>query len=130
MKYKVTLKGRTYEVEVEKGEAMVTAEYEAFAPAAAPVPAAASQPAPAAVPAASAAVNVSDGDAVTSPLPGTVLDIKVAQGASVKSGQILLFIEALKMENEILAPRDGVVKQIVVTKGSQVNTGDALVVLA
>ena len=62
-------------------------------------------------------------------MPGTVLDVKVAQGASVKKGDILLILEAMKMENEILAPCDGTVKQIVAAKGASVNSGDALVVI-
>jgi len=58
-----------------------------------------------------------------------VLDVKVAQGASVKKGDILLILEAMKMENEILAPCDGTVKQIVAAKGASVNSGDALIVI-
>ena len=63
-------------------------------------------------------------------MPGNILNVNVAQGASVKSGDILVILEAMKMENEILAPRDGVVAQVVVTKGSTVDTGAPLVVLA
>ena len=62
-------------------------------------------------------------------MPGTVLDVKVAQGASVKKGDILLILEAMKMENEILAPCDGTVAQIVAAKGASVNSGDALIVI-
>ena len=62
-------------------------------------------------------------------MPGTVLDVKVAQGASVKKGDILLILEAMKMENEILAPCDGTVKQIVADVGSVVATGDTLVLI-
>ena len=128
MKYKVTLKGRTYEVEVEHGEAMILDEYAAYSPAppapAAPVPAA---PAPAAAPAAPAAVAA--GTPVTSPLPGNVLSVNVNVGDAVKAGQLLVLIEAMKMENEILAPADGVVKQILVSKGAVVATGDTLLVI-
>ena len=60
-------------------------------------------------------------------MPGTILDIKVNQGARVKEGDILLILEAMKMENEILAPSDGVVSQLFVSKGSSVSTGDNLV---
>ncbi len=133
MKYKVTLNGRTYEVEVEAGKAMLTDEYEAFAPApaaapAAPVAAAPAAAAPAAAPAAPAVTAA--GEPVNSPMPGTILRVEVAQGAAVKEGQLLVVLEAMKMENEILAPKDGTVAQVVVQKGSHVETGSPLIVLA
>ena len=62
-------------------------------------------------------------------MPGTILDVKAAQGASVKKGDILLILEAMKMENEIVAPQDGTVAQVLVSKGASVNSGDVLVVL-
>ncbi|MBQ8216809.1 MAG: biotin/lipoyl-binding protein [Oscillospiraceae bacterium] len=133
MKYKVTLKGKTYEVEVERGEAMIVDEYAAYAPApaavAAPVVAAAPVAAApvAAAPAAPAAVAA--GTPVTAPLPGNVLNVKVNVGDAVKAGQLLVLIEAMKMENEVLAPADGVVKQIVANKGAVVATGDTLLVI-
>ena len=130
MKYKVTLKGKTYEIEVEAGEAICLAEYEAIAPAApaaAPV-AAPVAAAPAAAPAA-AAVSVAAGEAVKAPMPGTILKVNVAQGQTVKEGDVLCVLEAMKMENEIKAPKDGVVSTVAVTKGASVNTGDALVYL-
>lgn len=133
MKYKVTLKGKTYEVEVERGEAMIVDEYAAYAPApavaAAPVVAApvAAAPVAAAAPAAPAAVAA--GTPVTAPLPGNVLNVKVNVGDAVKAGQLLVLIEAMKMENEVLAPADGVVKQIVANKGAVVATGDTLLVI-
>ena len=130
MKYKVTLNGRTYEVEVEAGKAMLVDEYEAYAPAPA-VPAA---PAPAAAPAAPAAraapAVIAAGDTITAPMPGNILRVEVSQGAAVKSGQVLVVLEAMKMENEILAPRDGTVAQVVAQKGSIVETGSPLIVLA
>ncbi len=135
MKYKVTLNERTYEVEVEAGQAILLDEYEAVAPAA-PAPAAApaapvAAPAPAAAPAAPAAAAVTaEGETVKSPMPGTILRIEVTQGAAVKAGQLLLILEAMKMENEILAPRDGTVAQIVTQKGTIVDTGAPLIVLA
>ncbi len=132
MKYKVTLNGRTYEVEVDAGKAMLTDEYEAYAPApaapaapAAAAPAAPAAPAPAAAPAVTAA-----GEPVNSPMPGTILRVEVAQGAAVKEGQLLVVLEAMKMENEILAPKDGTVAQVVVQKGSHVETGSPLIILA
>ncbi len=132
MKYKITLKGKTYEVVVEQGEAIIEDEYDYVPPvapaAAAPVAAPAAAPAPAA-PAAPAGGAVAAGTRVDSPLPGNVLDVKVAVGQAVKAGQVLVIIEAMKMENEVAAPCDGVVKQIVASKGAVVATGDALLVI-
>lgn len=132
MKYKVTLNDKTYEVVVERGEAILVDEY-AAAPAPAPVPVAApaapAAPAPAAAPAAPAAPAVAGGEPVAAPMPGTILDIKVKAGDSVKSGQLIAILEAMKMENEIFCPRDGVVAQIVATKGSSVDTGAPIIVL-
>ena len=129
MKYKVTLNGRTYEVEVEAGKAMLLDEYEAIVPTAAPAaPAAAPAPvaAPAAAPAAAAPVA---GDAVTAPMPGNILKVNVTAGQAVKEGDVLVVLEAMKMENEILAPKACTVKQVLVSKGSTVDTGATLVVL-
>ena len=132
MKYKITLKGKTYEVEVERGEAMVLDEYEAKAPvssvAAVPVPAPVAPAVAAAAPAAAPAA-IAAGTSVDAPLPGNIFAIKVKQGDAVKAGDVLIIIEAMKMENEVCAPCDGTVKQIVVTKGQMVATGDTLVVI-
>ena len=135
MKYKITLNGKTYEVEVEEGQAMLVDEYEAYkpaAPAAAPAPAPAAapaaSPAPAAAPAAPTAVAA--GEVVAAPMPGNILKVNCSQGQAVKAGDILVVLEAMKMENEILAPRDGTVAQVVTTKGAVVDTGAPLVVLA
>ena len=131
MKYKVTLCGRTYEVEVEAGKAMLLDEYEAVAPvapAADPV-AAPVAAAPAAAPVAAPTVTAA-GDAVTAPMPGTILKVNVTQGQAVKEGEVLCVLEAMKMENEIMAPRAGTVAQVVTSKGSSVDTGATLVVLA
>ena len=132
MKYKVTLNGRTYEVEVDAGKAMLTDEYEAYAPApAAPEAPAAAAPAAAPAPAAPAAPAVTAaGEPVNSPMPGTILRVEVKDGDAVKEGQLLVVLEAMKMENEILAPKDGTVAQVVVSKGSHVETGSPLIVLA
>ena len=131
MKYKVTLNGRTYEVEVEAGKAMCVAEYEAYAPVAAPVAAPAAAPvaaAPTAAPAASG-VTVSGGESVTAPMPGNILKVAVSAGQSVKEGDLLVVLEAMKMENEIFAPKAGTVAQVLVSKGSTVDTGATMVVL-
>lgn len=133
MKYKVTLKGRTYEVEVEAGEAILLDEYEAIAPsapAAAPAAAAPAAAAPAAAPAAPAAPVVTGaGDPVNAPMPGNILKVNVTAGQAVKAGEVLCILEAMKMENEIMAPKDGTVTQVLVSKGSTVDTGAPLVVI-
>ena len=124
MKYKVNLNNKIYEVVVEDGQAMLIDEYELKAPKAPAPKAAPAAPAPAAAPAAAA-----DGCKITSPLPGNILNIKVTQGQAVKAGDVLLIIEAMKMENEVLAPQDGTVKQIATSKGAVVATGDLLLVI-
>ena len=132
MKYKVTLNGRTYEVEVEAGKAMLLNEYEAIAPSAAPVAAPVAAAPVAAAPAAApaAGVTVSGGESVVAPMPGNILKVNVAQGQAVKEGDLLVVLEAMKMENEIFAPKSGSVAQVVTSKGASVNTGDVLVVIA
>lgn len=134
MKYKVTLNNRTYEVEVEQGQAMLIDEYEAYAPAApAPVAAAAAPvaaPVAAAAPAAPAGAALAAGEVVKSPMPGNILKISVAQGQHVEEGDVLIVLEAMKMENEIVATKSGTVAQIVTAKGAVVETGAPLVVIA
>ena len=133
MKYKVTLNGKTYEVEVDTDKAMLVDEYEAFCPVPAPAaaPAAAPVAAPAAAPAPAAPVQaVAAGEKVTSPMPGNILKILVSQGQQVKEGEVVMILEAMKMENEIVAPKSGAVAQILVTKGAVVETGAVLAVIA
>lgn len=134
MKYKVTLNNRTYEVEVEEGKAMLVDEYEAYAPAVpAPVAAAPVAAAPAAAPAAPAApagAALAAGEVVKSPMPGNILKINVSQGQKVNEGDVLIVLEAMKMENEIVATKSGTVAQIVTAKGAVVETGAPLVVIA
>lgn len=132
MRYKVTLNNRVYEVEVEQGEAMLVDEYELKAPAAAapaaPVAAAAAAAAaPAAAPAGGA---LAAGEVIKSPMPGNILKILVSQGQQVKEGETLIILEAMKMENEIVATRAGSVAQIAVSKGQVVETDTPLVVIA
>lgn len=131
MKYKVTLNNRVYEVEVEQGEAMLVDEYALAAPAA-PAPAAAVAAAPvAAAPAAVAApVSVAAGEPVKSPMPGNILKINVTQGQQVSEGDVIMILEAMKMENEIVATRSGTIAQIAVSKGAVVETGAVLAVIA
>ena len=132
MKYKVTLNKRVCEVEVEEGSAMLVDEYELAAPAApaAPAPVVAAAAPVAAAPAAPAAAGLAAGEVVKAPMPGNVLKINVAQGQTVKEGDVLLVLEAMKMENDITATKSGTVAQIVVTKGAVVETGSPLVVIA
>lgn len=134
MKYKVTLNNRTYEVEVEQGQAMLVDEYEAYAPsvpaAAAPVAAPAAAPVAAAPAAAPVGAALAAGEVVKSPMPGNILKINVSQGQKVKEGDVLIILEAMKMENEIVATKSGTVAQIVTAKGAVVETGAPLVVIA
>ena len=131
MKYKVTLNGKTYEVEVDQEKAMLVDEYEAYAPApAAPAAAPVAAAAPAAAAPAAGAAPTAAGTVVSAPMPGNVLDIKVTQGAAVKEGQVLVILEAMKMENEICAPKDGTVAQIVTSKGATVDTDAPLLVIS
>ena len=130
MKYKVTLNGRTYEVEVEAGKAMLLDEYEAIAPApVAAAPAAAPAAAAPAAAAPAAPVVTGAGETVSAPMPGNILKVNVTAGQAVKEGDVLVVLEAMKMENEIMAPCSGVVTAVHVAKGSTVDTGAPLVVL-
>ena len=80
-------------------------------------------------PVATPKAQVASGEKIVAPMPGTIVGINVTQGQNVKSGDVLLILEAMKMENEIVAPRDGKVVQVIVAKGASVNTADVLVVL-
>ena len=130
MVYKITLNGKTYEVEVEAGQAMLLNEYEAIAPAAPTAPvAAAPAAAPEAAAPAAAPVVTGAGEPVAAPMPGTILKVNVANGQAVKEGDVLCVLEAMKMENDIIAPKSGTVTQVVTSKGANVSTGDTLVVI-
>lgn len=126
MKYKVTLNGKTYEVEVEETDAVITdvAQEVLQAPAAtAPTPAPVQQAAPA-----SPQLNTT-GVKVLAPMPGIILSLNVVTGQTVKAGDTLLVLEAMKMENEIVASSDGTVLQLLVQKGSTVDTDAVLVII-
>lgn len=118
--YTITVNGTPYNVTVEE-----TAAGAAPAPVAAPAPKAA----PAAAPAPKAAPSAAGAVAVNAPMPGTILDVKVGAGTAVKAGDVLVILEAMKMENEIVAPQDGTVAAVNVKKGDSVNSGDVLVSL-
>ena len=113
-KYRVTVNGTVYEIELEE----LTGAAPVSTPAAAPAPA----PAP-------AAAAPAGGEQVTSPMPGNILAVNVAAGDSVKRGQVLMVLEAMKMENEIMCPCDGTVASIHTEKGAAVETGALLCVI-
>ena len=110
-KYKVTVNGIPYEIELEELTGAV------------PAPAAAAAPAPAPAPA------PAGGETVKAPMPGTILAVNVAAGDAVKRGQVLMILEAMKMENEIMCPRDGKLLSLNTTKGTSVETGTLLCVI-
>lgn len=127
-KFIVNVNGNSYEVEVEELGA-VSSPVVAAAPAPAAVSASAATPAQASAAPAPKAAAPAGGTPVNAPMPGTIVDIKVSNGASVKKGDLLLIMEAMKMENEIFSPADGTVT-VVTSKGASVNSGDVLVTLS
>ena len=126
-KFNITVNGQAYEVEVEEVGGAVSAvpAPKAAAPVAAPAPKAA--PAPAAAP--KAAAVPAGAATVSAPMPGKIMSVAVKPGDAVKRGQVLLILEAMKMQNEIMAPGDGKVADVRVAAGQSVNTGDVMVVL-
>ncbi|MGI5880509.1 MAG: biotin/lipoyl-containing protein [Syntrophomonadaceae bacterium] len=129
MKYIVTINDKSYEVEVEKGQANIVRTTQV-----APTPlqavninaTAIETTAPATPP---VQTDTGPGEPLKAPMPGTIVAVHVHQGAAVKKGDILVVMEAMKMESEIMAARDGVVSQIMVTKGASVSTGDILLMM-
>lgn len=134
-KFNITVNGKQYAVEVEEvgaGHGGFTYQPVQSVPQTMIQPQQSVQPTPAA-PAAPKAAKASEGpvsgELITAPMPGTILDIRVTEGQAIKAGDIILILEAMKMENEIVAPKDGVVNKIHTTKLSNVSTGDALVTI-
>lgn len=126
MIYKVTLNGKIYEVDVEQGEATLLSEYEASLPEVAPT----KQDVAPATQEQKVAPAVSSGasdKAIKAPLPGVINAVKVTVGQTVKKGDVLIILEAMKMENEITAETNGKVSKIFVQKGATVETGAPLV---
>lgn len=112
-KYRVNVNGTAYEVEIEEITGAVP-----------PAPAPVASPAPVAAPA------PADGETITAPMPGNILAVNVAPGDAVKKGQVLMILEAMKMENEIMCPRDGKVVSVAAAKGAAVESGAPLCVIA
>ena len=131
--YEIVINGKSYDVEViaKGGRAVVSSMYEAMVqPVAAAAPAApAAQPAPAAAASAPKAAPAAGDTVIDAPMPGTIVGINCKVGDHVKANTVVVVLEALKMENEIFAGKEGVVKDICVTKGQSVEAGDAIVVL-
>ncbi len=130
-KYRVTVNGKAYDVDVEEmgAGAPAAAPAPVAAPAPAPAPVAAPAPAAAPAPVAAAAPVAGGAGAIEAPMPGKVLKVLVSQGAPVTAGQLVLILEAMKMENEIYAPAAGTVTQVGCKEGDSVNTGDTLLVI-
>ena len=134
-KFQITVNGKAYEVEVEElgGAAAPVSAPRAAAPALAPAPRAAAPaptPATSAPKATAAAAPAAGAEVITSPMPGKIMSIKVTAGQAVKEGDLILTLEAMKMENEIFCGVSGTVKEIRVNEGAAVNPGDVLVVIA
>ncbi len=125
MIYEVTINNKVYEVEVEKGKAIITQTENVASPAVMPAVQAVKAAEP--VPAAASTNAIGDASDVRAPMPGTIMDVFVKAGSKVKAGDILLVLEAMKMENDILAASDGIVNKVLVERNASVSTGDILV---
>ena len=125
MKYEVMLNNKKYEIEVDECSVALKGVSEVATPvASAPVASA-----PVAAPAPVAPTASASGTNVVSPMPGSILAVNITNGQSVRAGEVLLILEAMKMENDIVAPCDGIVKQVLVTKGTTVETDQVLVII-
>ena len=113
-KYRVTVNGTAYEIELEELTGTVPASSAAV---------------PAAAPAAPVAAAPAGGEKITAPMPGNILAVNITEGTTVKKGDVLMILEAMKMENEIMAPCDGKIISVNTTKGSTVETGTLLCVI-
>jgi len=122
--YTITVNGNVYNVSVEEGTGAVAAPV-----AAAPVAAPAAAPAPVAAPKAAAPAGAAGAVKVNAPMPGKILAVKTSVGAAVKKGDVVLVLEAMKMENEIVAPQDGTVASIAVSVGASVESGEVMLTL-
>lgn len=124
---KITVNGTVYDVQVEEANgAAAPVDAAPSAPAAAPAPKAAPAPVAASAPKASAPAGA---EAINAPMPGTIVSVNVSAGQKIAKGDVLIVLEAMKMENEIMAPHDGVVASVNVSKGESVNSGTLLVSL-
>jgi biotin carboxyl carrier protein len=124
MKYVVTINSNNYEVDVERGQATVVKTDNAAPAAAQQKPAA-----PVAAPAAAPASGSAEGEKLTAPMPGIILDVKKNVGDRINKGDVVVILEAMKMESEITSPFEGTLVQISTSKGTHVNVGDVLVVI-
>lgn len=120
-KYNVNVNGTLYEITLEV--------VDGAAPVAAPTSAPVAAPAPVSAPAAAPAPVSQGAEAINSPMPGTILAVNVSVGQTVKAGDVLMILEAMKMENEITAPKAGTVTAVSVTKGASVDSGAQLCVI-
>ncbi|WP_293720679.1 biotin/lipoyl-containing protein [uncultured Phascolarctobacterium sp.] len=128
-KYTITVNGTAYEVEVEDMGGAVASAPKAAAPKAAPAPAAAPAPKAAAAPAPAAKPVAAGAATISAPMPGKVLEVKVKVGDAVKAGDVIMVLEAMKMQNEIMAPADGTISDVRVSAGQTVGTGDVMIVM-
>lgn len=124
-KFNITVNGKTYEVEVEEVDTPISSESKVAPKPSSSTTASEQKEASKSVP-----VKVSAGqEVVEAPMPGNIWKVLVKEGQEIKEGSILLILESMKMENEILSPKDGVVSRIATSEGAAVNTGDQLVIL-